>query len=100
MVRGFVIFYFYITISQVVRGGVQVNRDEVIEEKGPLFEVDYHSILLSLWSQPKEPYIWQHWIVYSTFDTKIVTNINILPDSFHPHIIIQHLYAQAIIYIS
>ena len=49
MVRGFVIFYFYITISQVVRGGVQVNRDEVIEEKGPLFEVDYHSILLSLW---------------------------------------------------
>ena len=50
MVRGFVIFYFYITISQVVRGGVQVNRDEVIEEKGPLFEVDYHSILLSLWS--------------------------------------------------
>ena len=51
-------------------------------------------------SQPKEPYIWQHWIVYSTFDTKIVTNINILPDSFHPHIIIQHLYAQAIIYIS
>ena len=51
MVRGFVIFYFYITISQVVRGGVQVNRDEVIEEKGPLFEVDYHSILLSLWVQ-------------------------------------------------
>ena len=51
MVRGFVIFYFYITISQVVRGGVQVNRDEVIEEKGPLFEVDYHSILLSLWPQ-------------------------------------------------
>ena len=28
---------------------MQVNRDEVIEEKGPLFEVDYHSILLSLW---------------------------------------------------
>jgi hypothetical protein len=53
MVRGFVIFYFYITISQVVRGGVQVNRDEVIEEKGPLFEVDYHSILLSLWSKSK-----------------------------------------------
>ena len=52
MVRGFVIFYFYITISQVVRGGVQVNRDEVIEEKGPLFEVDYHSILLSLWLKP------------------------------------------------
>ena len=50
MVRGFVIFNFYITTSQVVRGGVQVNRDEVIEEKGPLFEVDYHSILLSLWS--------------------------------------------------
>ena len=48
MVRGFVIFHFYITISQVVRGGVQVNRDEVIEEKGPLFEVYYHSILLSL----------------------------------------------------
>ena len=52
MVRGFVIFNFYITTSQVVRGGVQVNRDEVIEEKGPLFEVDYHSILLSLWSEP------------------------------------------------
>ena len=48
MVKGFVIFYFYITTSQVVRGGVQVNRDEVIEEKGPLFEVGYHSILLSL----------------------------------------------------
>ena len=53
MVRGFVIFYFYITISQVVRGGVQVNRDEVIEEKGPLFEVNYHSILLSLWLKLK-----------------------------------------------
>ena len=27
---------------------MQVNRDEVIGEKGPLFEVEYHSILLSL----------------------------------------------------
>ena len=39
-------------MSQVVRGGVQVNRDEVIEEKGPLFEVNYHSILLSLCLRP------------------------------------------------